>query len=192
MVDFDPTYPDKSAIVNATNNRCLGGHGVDGAISKAGGDGLLRDRQALPVTYPNPNPKTKKVVRCMTGNAVITGPNSYGQLRTKFVIHVVGPNCSLEKYKGSNGDTKLEKTYNASMQCAKEKGVESIAFSLLSAGVFRGNRTIHEVLNTGILAIISRWYEGLREVHLYGYSQDEFFALIEVARDLGLIREVGK
>ena len=77
------------------------------------------------------------------------------------------------------------------MACARDKGLESIAFSLLSDGVFRGNRTIHKVLNIGIQTIIAYRYEGLREVHLCGYNQDEYLALIEVARDLGLTREVG-
>ena len=192
MVDFAyPTNPNKSAIVNTTNKRCLGGRGADGAISRAGGDDLLCDRQALPVIHSNPN--SAKAVRCMMGNAAITGSNSYGQLRMPFFIHAVSPNYSRGEYKYSEetGDIKLKKIYSASMACDKEKVEESITFSLLSARVFWGNRTIHEVLNIGIQTIIACRYEGLREVHLCGYSQDECFALIEVAQDLGLTREVG-
>ena len=67
--------------------------------------------------------------------------------------------------------------------------MESIAFSLLSGGVFRDDVTIHHVLCIAMRTIIECGYEGLREVHLCGHSQDDFFALIEAARDLGLTRE---
>ena len=176
----------KSAIVNAANNRCLGGRGVDGAISAAGGEALLLDRHALPIIHGTNS-------RCMTGNAVITGPNNNMHLRTPFVIHAVGPNYSNNKYKGSKekGDIKLHNAYVASMVCARDKGLESVAFSLLSAGKFRGNRSIHEVLNIAMRAIILCAYGGLMEVHLCGHSHHEYLALIEVARDLGLIRELG-
>ena len=61
-----------SAIVNAANEGCLGGGGVDGAIGDAGGDVLFEDRMNLPQLQPG--------VRCQTGSAVMTGPNSYGSL----------------------------------------------------------------------------------------------------------------
>ena len=65
---------------------------------------------------------------------------------------------------------------------AREKGVESIAFSLLSAGVFWGDETIHHVLCIAMKTIIECGYEGLREVYLCGHSQDDFVALIEYIR----------
>ena len=95
---------------------------MDSAISRAGGDDLPCDQQALPVIHPNPN--SAKAVRCMMGNAAITGSNSYGQLRMPFFIHAVSPNYSRGEYKYSEetGDIKLKETYSASMACAKEKG----------------------------------------------------------------------
>ena len=91
VVEFAYPNPMKSAIVNAANNHCLGGHGVDGAISVADGEALLHDRHALPIIHGTNS-------RCMTGNAVITGPNNYMHLRTPFVIHTVGPSYSNNKY----------------------------------------------------------------------------------------------
>lgn len=82
-----PANPSSSAIVNASNPRCLVGGGVDGAISTAGGPTLLYDRQILPFRI-----MSGKEVRCLPGNAVITGPNNYGQLQVPYVIHAVGPN----------------------------------------------------------------------------------------------------
>ena len=110
---------------------------------------------------------------------------------TPFVIHAVGTNYATSKYEGNTekGDAKLRNAYRASMMCAREKGVESITFSLFSAGVFWGDVPIHHVLCIAMRTIIECGYEGLREVHLCGHSQDDFFALIDVARDLGLTRE---
>ena len=86
VVDFSyPPNPKSSAIVNAANEGCLGGGGVDGAISDAGGTNLMMDRLALPVAGGED-------IRCPTGRAVITGPNSYGKLHVPYVIHAVGPN----------------------------------------------------------------------------------------------------
>jgi hypothetical protein len=71
------------AIVNAANERCLGGGGVDGAIHRAAGPRLVEACRQLPQVSPD--------VRCPTGEAVVTpGFN----LPAKFVIHTVGPNLS--------------------------------------------------------------------------------------------------
>ena len=75
------------------------------------------------------------------------------------------------------------------MMRAREKGAGYMAFGLLSTGVFWGDQTIHHVLGIAMRTIIECGYEGLREIFLCGHSQDDFFALIEVARDLGLTRE---
>jgi O-acetyl-ADP-ribose deacetylase (regulator of RNase III) len=94
-----------SAIVNAANERCLGGGGVDGAISDAGGDALHEARRALPVL-------DEKRTRCRTGDAVHT---IGGELLNDWCIHAVGPNYN---YKDSieQGDRELESAYVASMR----------------------------------------------------------------------------
>src|SRR6056300_1029100 len=83
VVDFAHNT-QSAAIVNAANEGCLGGGGVDGAISDAGGPNLLQDRINLPLLSEG--------VRCKTGSAVITGPNDYDELNVPYVIHAVGPN----------------------------------------------------------------------------------------------------
>jgi O-acetyl-ADP-ribose deacetylase (regulator of RNase III) len=59
----------------------LGGGGVDGAITAAGGENLADDRMALKQIAPG--------IRCKTGSAVITGPGDYGSLKVPFVVHAV-------------------------------------------------------------------------------------------------------
>ena len=80
VVDFTygPPSMTKAAIVNASNEVCLGGGGVDGAISAAGGPNLMHDRLRLPFVADD-GPSCRGV-RCPTGAAVITGPGEYGDL----------------------------------------------------------------------------------------------------------------
>lgn len=153
------------AIVNAANVRCLGGGGVDGAINNAGGPSLWKDREALPVISKEGN-------RCHIGGAVVTGPGRYGHLHVKYVVHAVGPAYAAfsegNDEGGSDGngnkegneneefakpDALLRSAYQEALERCKEKGVTDVAFSLLSAGIFRGKRSLDEVLSIGVLAI---------------------------------------
>ena len=72
----DITEQDTDAIVNAANRQLAGGGGVDGAIHRAGGASIMAETRQK---YPH---------GCATGSAVITGA---GNLRTRYVIHAVGP-----------------------------------------------------------------------------------------------------
>ena len=180
-MDFSyPTNSKSSAIVNAANEGCLGGGGVDGAISVAGGSNLLADRQALPLV-DGPGGR-----RCKTGSAVVTGPNSYDKLNTPYVIHAVGPNYNLIEDL-NEGDKLLSSAYVASLACAESIKIEAIAFSLLSAGVYRGQRSVKEVLKIGVDAIYNfNGYAELQEVHLFAFSDIEVDALIDIANELSL------
>ncbi|KAL7470798.1 hypothetical protein ACHAXS_011055 [Conticribra weissflogii] len=180
VIDFShPANPRSSAIVNAANEGCLGGGGVDGAISDAGGPNLFEDRIALPGLGNN--------IRCPTGSAVITGPNVYYKLHVPYVIHAVGPNFMFMSRDLSQGDELLASAYTSSLDCGKEAKLEAIAFSLLSAGVFRGPKTLKDVLRIGVDAICNfDGYDALAEVHMCAFSQNEVDALQEIAIDLGL------
>ena len=155
------------AIVNAANEGCLGGGGVDGAINDAGGRNLWKDREALPLLLSKETETPGS--RCNTGGAVVTGPGDYGSLRVRYVIHAVGPaylRFSKDEYDDNEEDDDdddecefdepdalLRSAYRESLERCRDEGITDVAFSLLSAGVFRGNRSLREVLTIGVMAI---------------------------------------
>ena len=117
----DLTRQDVDAIVNAANERMLGGGGVDGAIHRAAGPALLEACRALPELRPG--------VRCPTGEARIT-PGF--ELRARHVIHTVGP-----VYRGRPGDAALlASAFRSSLALAVAHDLASIAFPAISCGVY--------------------------------------------------------
>ena len=179
---LDYTYLPKksaSAIVNAANEEMLGGGGVDGAISKAGGRQLYMDRRDVPQVRPG--------VRCPTGEARITGPNdSYGSLNTPYVVHAVGPNYHAYAEE-EEADELLASAYKSALDCGKHVKLEGIAFCLLSAGIFRGSRTLEEVLRIGLKSICGyEGYDELKEVVVCGFTNNELDALVHICTELGL------
>lgn len=171
---------EHSAIVNAANEGCLGGGGVDGAISFAGGSRLAQDRIALPQVRPG--------VRCPTGQAVTTGPGRYDQLQVPFVIHSVGPNYNrFLTYE--EPDQLLQSAYEAALYECQKNEISKVAFSLLSAGVFRGSRELGAVLGMAV-SEISNWVSSTqleggsnnchpKEITLCAFTEAEARALVE-------------
>jgi O-acetyl-ADP-ribose deacetylase (regulator of RNase III) len=191
VLDFrNPPKIKKSAIVNAANEGCLGGGGVDGAIGDAGGKELLKHRIALPLVKN----ESGDLVRCPTGEAKMTGPGDYGSLRVKYVIHAVGPSYITFSDDIKRGDDLLRSAYRESLQCAKSSQLEAVAFSLLSSGVFRGPCSLEYVLNNGLQAICDYpGYEGLKEIHMCAFSSRELDSLQDVAEVMmkdGILAEI--
>lgn len=118
----DITTLEVDAIVNAANERMLGGGGVDGAIHQAAGPDLLRECETLPEIQPG--------VRCPTGEARITAGH---ELPARHVIHTVGPVYDG----GSSGEpASLAACYRNCMALADQHRLVSIAFPAISCGVF--------------------------------------------------------
>lgn len=164
------------AIVNAANRGCLGGGGVDGAISRAGGRVLSEAREALPLKASG--------VRCPVGEAVITVG---GNLKAKKCIHAVGPSYgSRGSESWAEPDKLLTAAYSNALLLASQNEVRTIAFSLLSAGVYRGDRGLDGVLSIAVESVVKSAYEGLQEVHLVCFLAEELEEVLKKCRSMGL------
>ncbi|MGH3368084.1 MAG: O-acetyl-ADP-ribose deacetylase [Nocardioidaceae bacterium] len=117
VVQTDITTIAVDAIVNAANSAMRGGGGVDGAIHRAAGPGLLEECARR---YPD---------GLATGSA---GWTPAGDLPCQWVIHVVGPNRNA----GQSDPDLLASCYRQAVLVADEIGATSLAFPLVSAGVY--------------------------------------------------------
>ena len=112
----DITQEDVEVIVNAANTGLKGGGGVDGAIHRAAGPGVMAE--------------CRKIGGCPTGEAVLTRG---GKLKAKKIMHTVGPIWRG----GKHGEPELlRKAYSNSFLLAKKNGLRTIAFPAISTGVY--------------------------------------------------------
>lgn len=117
VVRGDITRQQVDAVVNAANRGMRGGGGVDGAIHRAGGPEVLADCIAR---FPH---------GLTTGDA---GWTTAGDLPARWVIHVVGPNHAA----GERDRDLLISCYRRALDVADELGATTVAFPLISAGIY--------------------------------------------------------
>ena len=153
IIRNDITRMETDAIVNAANSRLLEGGGVCGAIfSAAGAEELQR--------------ACDKIGFCKTGDAVITkGFN----LKAKFIIHTVGP---IYGENPKEEEKQLYSCYQKSLEIAKKKHLESIAFPLISSGIYGYPKA--EAMKIATKAIKDFLSENEMQIYLVVYDKKAF------------------
>jgi len=116
VVDGDITTLAVDAIVNPANQTLLGGGGIDGAIHRAAGPGLLE--------------ACRRLGGCATGDAKITA--GY-RLPARWVIHTVGP---IWEGGHQGEEEQLASCYRSSLSLAERHGIKGLAFRCISTGAF--------------------------------------------------------
>ena len=164
ILNGDITNIKVDAIVNAANTSLLGGGGVDGAIHRAAGRGLLEE--------------CRKLNGCETGKAKIT--KGYN-LPAKFVIHTVGP-----VYRdGKHGEPELlASCYRESLALAAQNGIKTIAFPCISTGIYGypfreacviALRTVDDFLQAN---------EGVEQVYMGCFGDEDFARYEAILKEL--------
>ena len=144
---------ETDAIVNAANSALLPGGGVCGAIFSAAG-------------YSELQAACEKIGFCGVGNAVIT--NGFN-LKAKYIVHTVGP-----IYQPGNmyQEMQLYNCYKNSLNIAQSNGIKSIAFPLISSGIYGYPK--EEAIMIAVRAITEFLHNNDMEVYLVIYEKEDF------------------
>ena len=168
IVVADITTLDVDAIVNAANRSLLGGGGVDGAIHRAAGPGLLEE--------------CRELNGCETGSAKITGGH---RLKARHVIHAVGPVWNGGR---SNEEVLLAGCYRTALDLAAARGLASLAYPAISTGIYRFPADLAARIAVGTVAseIASR-PRGIRSVTFCCFAPESADHHKAAFVDLGLV-----
>lgn len=154
IIQQDITKMDVDAIVNAANTDLIAGGGVCGAVFKAAGARELQEACC-------------KVAPIKTGSVAITPGFS---LKAKYIIHAVGPIYS--QWSAEKNEILLRSAYTESLRIAQKNGCESIAFPLISSGIYGYPKD--EALRVAVCAIRDYLSQNELDVYLAIFDKDSF------------------
>jgi tRNA-Thr(GGU) m(6)t(6)A37 methyltransferase TsaA len=172
IVSGDITRLEVDAIVNAANSALAGGGGVDGAIHRAAGPGLLEE--------------CLKLGGCETGSAKLTGGHN---LPAKYVIHAVGP---VWRGGGENEEALLASCYRSSLELAAEHGARSVAFPAISCGIYGFPLERASRIAVGEVAKYLAADDRIESVLMVGFGADVVGALEAAKNELVEAEETAK
>ena len=154
----DITLEETDAIVNAANSSLMGGGGVDGAIHRAGGPGILEECRKI----------RKDMGELPTGEAAIT---TGGNLKARFVIHTVGP-----VWHGGtmDEDRLLRNAYRNSLELAARHKLTSVAFPSISTGVYGFPIERASKIAFSTVSDFARIHPQLKEIRFIVFSPSDY------------------
>ena len=166
LIEGDITAQQVDVIVNAANSSLLGGGGVDGAIHRRGGPAILAECRALRASrYGRGLP---------TGQAAAT---TAGDLPARWVVHTVGPVWSPTEDRSGL----LRDCYANSLRVADELGAATVAFPLVSAGVY--GWPVEDAVRQALSVLRSATPAHVGETRLVLFGADTYAAARRVAGD---------
>jgi len=168
LVQGDITAEQVDAIVNAANSSLMGGGGVDGAIHRRGGPAILDDCRKLRASHYGRG--------LPTGEAVAT---TAGRLSARWVIHTVGP--VYADADTEDRSAQLRACYLNSLRVADELGADSVAFPLVSAGIY--GWPVEDAARQAMTAILGADTQ-VDEVHLVLFDTRAYEAASRVYQEL--------
>ncbi|SMO40682.1 O-acetyl-ADP-ribose deacetylase [Solitalea koreensis] len=150
----DITKLEVDAIVNAANTSLLGGGGVDGAIQRAAGPGLLEE--------------CKKLNGCKTGEAKITAAYN---LPSKYIIHTAGP-----VWQGGNHEEEqlLANCYKNSLALAIKHNIKSIAFPNISTGIYCFPKQLAATIAIATTLDFVKTHPLIEKIYFVCFDQDNY------------------
>lgn len=164
VIEGDITQQPVDAIVNAANSSLLGGGGVDGAIHRAAGSGLLKECRLLN--------------GCKTGDAKIT--KGYN-LPANWVIHTVGPVWQ----DGNHGeDELLASCYRRCLELAEPQGIRTLAFPAISTGVYRFPPDRAERIAVTVFKMFLESHTSLEQVIFVCFSRQSYDGYVTAVKEI--------
>ncbi|CAJ1954739.1 unnamed protein product [Cylindrotheca closterium] len=191
VYDFQPTYTANGVVVWANESCALGGNPMHDKLLEKGGPALVNDIESLPiVTKTGHGP-----VRCGTGNAVIVGPEKYGELGTPCLILAVGPLSPHNSEDAVDDDTDilhhikmmLRSSYRSTLILARHAGLQALALNILTTR--KTGKAYHETVQMGLQTLVEEaQFCTVKQYQVMASSPNEAALLAGLMTEMGYQR----